>query len=359
MENNKVCILGPQPPPRHGLSSVNEAMALIATQSGLDVLVLNTAPISLSQSLIVRFNRGMRVVRALFSLIRFGERNPNACVYMSLSGGWGQLWEIIQIGLSRLLGLRIFLHHHSFRYIDADFWPMRLLVLIAGPRATHVMLGRVMETGFKRRYPAAKTTVVVSNAAFITSCSVSLKKSMAKVTFGHLANLSAAKGLDDILATAELSAEKGLPHEFLIAGPFETPDLAERYQPRIARLSNVRLVGAVYGESKNSFFEGIDIFLFPTRYRNEAEPLVILEAMSFGCPVIAFARGCIASMVNESCGLVINSDGDFPSTALSCVQEWLEQEGSLSRRSSAARTHFDGMKASSTKTLCALRASLA
>jgi glycosyltransferase involved in cell wall biosynthesis len=52
----------------------------------------------------------------------------------------------------------------------------------------------------------------------------------------------------------------------------------------------------------------LDIFLFPTRYVNEAEPLVIYEAMRRGVHVIACDRGSIAEMLRDGAGLVLPAE---------------------------------------------------
>ena len=51
------------------------------------------------------------------------------------------------------------------------------------------------------------------------------------------------------------------------------------------------------GSTRSAFIGSLDIFLFPTNYANEAEPLVIYEAMRRGVYVIACDRGAISEML--------------------------------------------------------------
>ena len=55
----------------------------------------------------------------------------------------------------------------------------------------------------------------------------------------------------------------------------------------------------VSGASKDAFFRSIDVFLFPTRYKIEGQPLVILEAMSYGVPVVATSQGYCAELIER------------------------------------------------------------
>jgi glycosyltransferase involved in cell wall biosynthesis len=64
--------------------------------------------------------------------------------------------------------------------------------------------------------------------------------------------------------------------------------------------SSVIATGPLYGENKIAEFRNADMFVFPTYYENEAFPLVILEAMQFGLPVISTFEGGIPDMIRNN-----------------------------------------------------------
>ena len=57
--------------------------------------------------------------------------------------------------------------------------------------------------------------------------------------------------------------------------------------------------GQVSGEEKWDFFRQADIFCFPTFYRTEGFPVVLLEAMMFGLPVVSTTWRGIPDMVED------------------------------------------------------------
>lgn len=64
--------------------------------------------------------------------------------------------------------------------------------------------------------------------------------------------------------------------------------------------------GPKYQEDKYKFFEKADIFIFPTFYHFEAFPLVTLEAMQFGLPIITTNEGGLKDIVlDNTTGLLV------------------------------------------------------
>ncbi len=88
--------------------------------------------------------------------------------------------------------------------------------------------------------------------------------------------------------------------KFVIAGDTLSLDFKMKIESLISAYKlndRVKMVGAVYGNMKDKIFKESDIFVFPTYYELEAFPLVNLEAMSAGLPVISSDEGCISEAV--------------------------------------------------------------
>lgn len=346
-----ICVVGPLPPPRHGASAVNEAMAEQFRAFGRRLEVVNTAPSSLESRWAVRLGRLGRYAAALPRLRRFCREEPGGVVYMSLSGGPGLLFEALVAGRVRRAGLGLWVHHHSFRYLDAAYRPMHWLVRAAGRGARHIVLGETMAEQLRLRYPEVTNLLVLSNAGLVgeplpPGPAAPVRAPGAVLTVGYLSNLSAAKGLEDVIELARLAGAGSAPLRFRVAGPFSRPADAVRFEPQLRALANVELVGPVFGEAKEAFFRSVDAVVFPSRYRNEAEPLVVLEALRHGRPVIALGRGCVPAMLSEG-GVVLPRDGGFAPAALAHLTKWAQEPAELARWQESARRRFAALHAQS------------
>ena len=109
-------MVGAFPPPMIGMAAVNGAVRAQLEETGIPLVAINVAAPSLDRS---PFSRLGRLPNALRGLLRFAIRaHHGETLYMSVSGGFGQLYELLFLLLARLHGMRIFLHHHSYAYLD-------------------------------------------------------------------------------------------------------------------------------------------------------------------------------------------------------------------------------------------------
>jgi glycosyltransferase involved in cell wall biosynthesis len=334
-----VFIVGPFPPPMHGMSVVNGAVYGQLERRGIPLVEIDIAAPSLDRSLGTRL---ARLPNALRGMLRFGTRARRGdTLYMSISGGFGQLYEVMFLLLARLHGMRIFLHHHSYAYLDQRKALSGVLVSIAGSDATHIALSDGMAAKLRRTYHQAERIVAISNAVLLfeeAGSSVTHHQALAKI--GFLGNIGAEKGVFEFLAVAEKMEAIDKSVRAVLAGPFQDSKIERLVRERLTRLRSVDYAGPMFGPDKVAFFRDIDVLLFPTRYVNEAEPLTIHEAMMHGVPVIAYGRGAIGEIVSSVCGLVIDPSQDFVSHAVAQLQVWRESPQALRHASKAARDRF-------------------
>lgn len=331
-------MVGPFPPPMHGMSTTNAAVLEALIALGGKIAVIDSAPSSLDRSLVARLGRLPNVLRGLVRLAGI-HVSHDSTIYMSISGGYGQVYEVLFLLLARLRGMRIFVRHCSFAYLDEPNWLARALVKIAGSDAVHVTQSKGMADRMKMLY-GAKNVVPISNAVLYPQDQIEVRARKQLRTLGFLSNLSAEKGILEFLDLLAAVAAQGLPLGARIAGQFQDEEIERQVMERLKELHNVEYVGGVYGSQKNEFFASIDALVFPTRYKNETEAKVNHEAMSRGIPVIAYGRGCIPEILGSDCGLVIDPAAPFVPAALAQIEAWVSDPAAFEAASKAAAARF-------------------
>lgn len=328
-------LLGPLPPPVHGAAVMHAAVAQDLARRG-PVEVIDIGPGAGGPKAIRRLARALAAVAKLGLAARSGAR----CLYLTADDGYGVAYAVPALALARTLGMTIIVHHHSFRYIDRPTWPMRLLIALAGCTAHHLVLCPAMHRGLIDAYRRDLRATVVDNAALtVTEPGKIDRAHAARLRIGMLSNLSAAKGTLQFLACLDHAAQRGLPIDARLAGPSTEPEIAERITAARAKHGD-RLIwyGPLYGVDKDRFWNDIDVFVFPTRYRSEAQPLVVLEAIARGIPVIARARGCLRDDIGPG-GVVVPDSVDFTEAALTTLESWLHDPAKLRATGAAAAVH--------------------
>jgi glycosyltransferase involved in cell wall biosynthesis len=129
----------------------------------------------------------------------------------------------------------------------------------------------------------------------------------------YLSNMIKSKGYFRVLELAK--QVKGISIQLHFAGGWQSQkDEYEFFQfIKDNNLSDkVYFHGFVSGEEKQELFKKAHLFIFPTRYKNEAFPLSILEALSYGVPVIATDEGSIPYILNEKSGIVLSDVDNLP-----------------------------------------------
>jgi glycosyltransferase involved in cell wall biosynthesis len=137
----------------------------------------------------------------------------------------------------------------------------------------------------------------------------------------YLGNLIESKGYGIVLEAARLAAQRRLRYRFVIAGALaEKTTLTPADYIARHRLENTSFLGPVYGQRKLDLLASADIFVLPTAYPIEGQPIAILEAMQFGLPIISTRQGGIPDIVVDGVnGLLI--DPEDPTELLVAVDD--------------------------------------
>jgi glycosyltransferase involved in cell wall biosynthesis len=114
-------------------------------------------------------------------------------------------------------------------------------------------------------------------------------------------------GIDTLIESAKVAVQKNPRLVFLAVG--KGPDLIQ-IQEKIRQLGiekNFKLTGFISDEKLPLYYNAADVFVLPSK-SGEGLPLVALEAMSCGLPVVATNVGGISEVMIEDYGRLVPPD---------------------------------------------------
>jgi len=111
-----------------------------------------------------------------------------------------------------------------------------------------------------------------------------------------------SKGVTDLLNAYE-NLDLSIP--LVVAGPPQNNSLVRKLE----ETDRVHYLGYVEKEQLNSLYHTAEIFVFPTR--SDVFPLVTLEAMASGTPVITTNVGGLSEQITDSVGIRVPAESPF------------------------------------------------
>ncbi len=201
-----VSFVGPLPPPVNGFSNVC-AMMLDRLRTRMPVEVFNRAPKLRARALGILQQLG-NPAKYLKSCVE----GRDVVLYLALSGGRGQLVDLMYVLISKLFRRSIFVHHHSFVYINSPSWLNRCLFSLVR-NETHIVLSPKMGELLTQIYRLNPGTIrVVSNAAFYDADEAAgvPGNESAPLQLGFLSNITFEKGIVEFFGILEKLKQRGV-----------------------------------------------------------------------------------------------------------------------------------------------------
>ena len=126
-----------------------------------------------------------------------------------------------------------------------------------------------------------------------------------------LSNFFPEKGIYDSLQIMSMLRHEHPGIRLRLVGDFMREGHRIKLMRSIARMGlteHVSVVGPRYGMEKEKEYRNADIFIFPSYFRQECFPLVLLEAMSCSLPIVSSNIGAIPEMIeNGKEGILLNA----------------------------------------------------
>ena len=292
------------PPPVHGQSYCNQFLAEEFEARGLKLCRVDMG----EQGRSGLWGKTLRLKGHLLAMLKLLSSSGPA--YISANSNRGLWLTALLALLGRLRGRTLLIHHHSYSRSMQRDPEMVALAKAGGSHAIQLALCSSMAEGMKAQVPEIAKIITLNNTMLIDKRFQNLTKPdfNLPVTISHLSNLTIEKGIGRFVDAAIDLANRRDDVRFLVAGPISNPEAQACLNIAQAQLKDrFHYLGPVYDHEKLNFFAQTDIFVFPSTYKNEAQPLVIFEAMASGAKCISSARGCMADDIGNA-GTALNEE---------------------------------------------------
>lgn len=308
MEEMAILVVGPTPPPFHGVAVAVQTLL----QSDL-VKRFRTYHLDLAD------RRGIQhvnkpdlhdvilFIRQWLKLVRMLIGTCPAVSYLVLSQSTiGFLRDSLLIWPVYLRGSHVVLHLHGGNFREwflGRSWFMKIYVKAVLRRVTRVIvLGESLKRQFEELVNEKRIAVVPNGVDWVApSLHARMPRDGSRFRFLHLSTLSHLKGALMLLQAVPFVVQQRKDVEFVLAGPWshaEDKQWADSFIRQQKLETYVSFSGQVDGAEKRTLFDSSDIFVFPG-VQQEGQPLVVLEAMATGIPVIFTDRGCLRDTVPD------------------------------------------------------------
>lgn len=138
-------------------------------------------------------------------------------------------------------------------------------------------------------------------------------------------------GAVDAVVAANRDAGPGPRFRLTVAGSFLSSSEEVEFRERIAHVDVagiVEIAGFVSGSDKDRLMRDSDVFLFPTYFANEGQPLNLIEALAYGIPCVTTRWRSIPEYFPQDYpGLCVPRDVPALARALHAVVERVDGDG--------------------------------
>ena len=335
------------PPPVHGSSLVGQTIRQSKViNSSFECRYINTlVSRSVNETGKKSFIKVFRFVAVWFQLlVEIIKKKPDIC-YLALTATGAAFYnDVLLVGLLKLFNIKRIYHlHNKGVALSASNKINKLLYQFVFKNAEVILLSNYLYNDIESFVPSTRVHICpngIEDTVTVQKPRLKEKEKSVKILF--LSNLIESKGVLVLLKACEIISQKGIDFECDFVGA-EGDLSAKQFNEKVSQMqltSKVNYLGKKFGNEKQNAFATADIFAFPTYYSNECFPLVLLEAMCNGLPVISTFEGGIPDIVEQGVTGFLISQKDENSLA-DKLEELIRNQELRQKMGSNGRKKFE------------------
>lgn len=346
----RILVIGPTPPPYNGMSVSTENLLKSGLRERFDLILLDTAD-RRGLTNVGKFDLE-NVLVALRLGLKFlwliGTKRPDVVYVPIAQNRLGYLRDCLLLVPCRLLRRRVVVHLHGsdFRRFceQSPGWFRWLVRWTLRDVRKAIVLGQQLRGMFDGLVPEQRVSVIANGIPRLTvdpDCRPRADTDSGRRQVLYLGTVMQAKGFMDIVRSLPLVLRDVPTTHYVIAGEHCDPEEIREAVAFIQgnELQNaVTMAGVVAGQEKMRVLLESDVFAFPP-VAPEGQPLVILEAMAAGLPIITTDQGAIRETVLDGVNGFIVPKGN-PQAIAEKIVLLLKDERLRRRMGQASRERF-------------------
>ena len=313
LNKKKILLLIQLPEPTHGVSVVNQSIMkseLIIKNYHLDYVDISTSK-NINEIDGFKFKKIFIFLKSfLITFMKLILFKPDT-VYFSVSlFGLGFFKDSFYIILCKIFQCKIICHLHRSGLTKKIYHKkiIKFYYKFIFNDIDIIHLSKSLRKDIRPFLNNNSKIAIVNNG--ISKHKIKIKKKKNFISFVFLANLTESKGIKELLdSITHLNKKtKLIKFNFNIIGDF-TNTFSREDKKSFLKLNhiynNVKFFGFQKGKKKFEILANSDIMIYPTY--DDCFPLCILEALSYGLPVISTNVGAIPDIIKHNInGIIIN-----------------------------------------------------
>lgn len=308
----KILVIGPLPLPINGCSIANQILVdHLGKRGDVSFKTIDTNTVNISSDKVGTFS-----FRKFFSFFRSYKqllliRNADV-VYTTPGQTFLGIAKYIPFFTMCLVFSKPYIIHIHGNHLGNEYKTLtgvkkQLFDRFIGKAAAGIVLSESLRANFDGLLPSDRVYVVENFALneLISEKPVDKPKDLLRLLY--LSNLMTEKGILDVLDGLLILLDKGIPFKADIAGKIEDESY-EIVSERLKKLEGyITYHGPVFGQQKVDLLDDANVFILPTYYKMEGQPISIIEAMATGNIVVSTKFSGIPDIMNLKNGFFVES----------------------------------------------------